>query len=64
MQLVLLTLLAFALLAAPAVAGQTLLVVGQSGVDKADALEAETGVKPAGAMWYDGVYDDTGPVLD
>jgi hypothetical protein len=39
-------------------AGRTLLVVGQSGVDKADAVQAETGVRPAGAMWYLGVYED------
>ena len=39
-------------------AGKTLLVIGQSGVDKADAVEASTGIKPAGAMWYLGVYED------
>jgi hypothetical protein len=43
-------------------AGKTLLVVGQSGVDKADAVEAATGVKPAGAMWYLGVYEDEAAV--
>jgi hypothetical protein len=53
------------LLAAPAhaavgdvPAGRTLFVVGQSGVDKADAFERATGAKPAGAMWYLGLYED------
>ena len=38
-------------------AGKTLVVVGQSGVDKADAFQAGTGTAPAGAMWYFGVYE-------
>jgi hypothetical protein len=38
--------------------GRTLVVIGQSGVDKADALTQSTGVKPAGAMWYLGLYED------
>jgi hypothetical protein len=54
------------LVPAPAVAdvpaGRTLLVVGQSGVDKADAVERATGVKPAGAMWYLGVYAEQAEV--
>ena len=48
---------------APAADARTLLVVGQSGVDKADAFEAGTGVKPAGAMWYLGVYEEQ-PAVD
>ena len=39
-------------------AGKTLVVVGQSGVDRADAFEAGTGAAPAGAMWYFGAYED------
>ncbi|HEX2103968.1 MAG TPA: hypothetical protein VHF51_09980, partial [Solirubrobacteraceae bacterium] len=66
MRLALLTVLLALLLAAPAAAGvpagRTLLVVGQSGVDKADAVEAATGVAPAGAMWYLGVYEDEAAV--
>jgi hypothetical protein len=38
-------------------AGKTLVVVGQSGVDKADAFEAGTQTAPAGAMWYFGLYE-------
>jgi hypothetical protein len=38
--------------------GKTLLFVGQSGVDKANAFERGTGVRPAGAMWYLGIYED------
>ncbi|MDQ3742419.1 MAG: hypothetical protein M3389_15925 [Actinomycetota bacterium] len=65
--------LALLALAAPAAAapkggdvpaGRTLLVIGQSGVDKADAVEAATGVKPAGAMWYLGAYEDAAAVED
>ena len=66
MRFALATLLALLCLAAPAAAdvpgGRTLLVVGQSGVDKADALEQDTGVRPAGAMWYLGVYEDDAAV--
>jgi hypothetical protein len=62
MRLALLSLLLLLALAAPAAAdvppGRSLLVVGQSGVDKADAVEQATGIKPAGAMWYVGVYED------
>jgi hypothetical protein len=43
-------------------AGKTLLVVGQSGVERADAFEAESGVEAAGAMWYLGVYEDSAAV--
>jgi hypothetical protein len=39
-------------------AGRTLVVIGQSGVDKADALGAATGTEPAGAMWYLGLYEE------
>ena len=38
-------------------AGRTLVVVGQSGVERADAFEAEAGTAPAGAMWYFGLYE-------
>ena len=66
MRIALLTLLATLVLAAPAAAdvpaGRSLLVVGQSGVDKADAVEQATGVKPAGAMWYLGLYEDAAAV--
>ncbi|HEX2086127.1 MAG TPA: hypothetical protein VHF89_10630 [Solirubrobacteraceae bacterium] len=66
MRLALLTLLLALALCGPALAdvpsGRTLLVVGQSGVDKADAVEAATGVRPAGAMWYLGVYEDDAAV--
>ncbi len=66
MRTALLALLTALLVAAPAAAdvpaGQTLLVIGQSGVDKADAVEEATGVKPAGAMWYLGVYEDDAAV--
>ena len=48
--------------AADASRGRTFLVVGQSGVDKADAVEAATGVSPAGAMWYLGVYEEPAAV--
>jgi hypothetical protein len=64
----LLCLLCALLLAAPAPAsadgraGGSMLVVGQSGVDKADAVEQATGVRPAGAMWYLGVYEDAAVV--
>ena len=45
--------------------GKTLVVIGQSGVDKADAVQRATGAKPAGAMWYLGLYeDDLQPQLD
>ena len=45
--------------------GRTLFVVGQSGVDKADAVQRATGARPAGAMWYLGLYeDDLAPYLD
>ena len=58
----LLALLVALLAATPASAdvpsGKTLLVIGQSGVERADAVEQSTGVKPAGAMWYLGVYED------
>jgi hypothetical protein len=68
MRATLATLLLVLLLAAPAAAdvpaGRSLLVVGQSGVDKADAVEQATGVKPAGAMWYVGVYEDDAAVDD
>ena len=60
------SLLLAVVLAAPASAdvpaGSSLLVVGQSGVDKADAVEQATGIKPAGAMWYVGVYEDDAAV--
>ena len=66
MRLALPLLLGVLVLAAPAGAdvpeGRSLLVVGQSGVDKADAVEQATGVKPAGAMWYVGVYEDDAAV--
>jgi hypothetical protein len=39
-------------------AGKTLVVVGQSGVERADAFEAGTGAAPAGAMWYFGAFED------
>ena len=62
----LLSLLCLLALAAPAAAdvpaGRSLLVVGQSGVDKADAVEQATGIKPAGAMWYVGVYEEDAEV--
>jgi hypothetical protein len=58
----LLTVALLLVLAAPAAAdvpaGRTLLVVGQSGVERADAVEQATGISPAGAMWYLGVYED------
>ncbi len=38
-------------------AGRTLVVVGQSGVERADAFEAGTNAAPAGAMWYFGLYE-------
>jgi hypothetical protein len=60
------TLLIALVLAAPAAAeapaGRTLLVIGQSGVDKADAVEQATGVSPAGAMWYLGAYEEPAAV--
>ena len=66
MRLALLPLVLVLLLAAPAAAdvpsGRSLLVVGQSGVDKADAVERATGVRPAGAMWYVGAYEDAAVV--
>ncbi|HEX8204930.1 MAG TPA: hypothetical protein VF587_02600 [Solirubrobacteraceae bacterium] len=66
MRPVVLALIAVLVLAAPAAAdvpaGRSLLVVGQSGVDKADAVERATGVRPAGAMWYAGVYEDEAAV--
>ena len=66
MRLALLCLLTTLVCAAPAAADpmaeRSLLVVGQSGVDKADAVEQATGVKPAGAMWYLGVYEDDASV--
>jgi len=73
MRCLLLVALSFTLLAPaaarPAVGdvkeGRTLVVIGQSGADKADAVERATGVKPAGAMWYLGLYeDDIQPHLD
>ena len=39
-------------------AGETLVVIGQSGIERADAFAAKTGVDPAGAMWYAGVYEE------
>jgi hypothetical protein len=66
MRATVLSLLVLLALAAPAAAdvpaGRSLLVVGQSGVDKADAVEQATGVRPAGAMWYVGVYEDDAAV--
>ncbi len=66
MRAALLSLLLVLALAAPAAAdvpaGRTLLVIGQSGVERADAFEQATGVKPAGAMWYLGVYEDDATV--
>ena len=38
-------------------AGRTLVVVGQSGVERADAFERGTNAAPAGAMWYFGLYE-------
>ena len=68
MRAALLCLLTLLALAAPAAAyvpaGKTLLVIGQSGVDKADAVEEATGVKPAGAMWYLGVYEEEAAVQE
>src|SRR5215212_5842284 len=66
MRLALLTLLVVLAVAAPAGArgigeipsGHTLVVVGQSGVQRADAFAAETGFRPAGAMWYLGLHED------
>lgn len=37
--------------------GKTLVVVGQSGVERADAFQAATATAPAGAMWYFGAYE-------
>ncbi|HEV2785787.1 MAG TPA: hypothetical protein VGV67_05330, partial [Solirubrobacteraceae bacterium] len=66
MRLALLSLLLALVLCAPAAAdvpaGRTMLVIGQSGIDKADAVEKATGVKPAGAMWYLGLYEDDAAV--
>jgi hypothetical protein len=39
-------------------AGKTVFVVGQSGVERADEFEAQSGIAPAGAMWYLGLYED------
>ncbi|HYH59935.1 MAG TPA: hypothetical protein VD790_12060 [Thermoleophilaceae bacterium] len=39
-------------------AGKTLVVIGQSGIERADAFAAETGTDPAGAMWYAGLYEE------
>src|SRR5919107_691949 len=66
MRIALLTLLLALAVAAPAAArgvgvipsGHTLVVVGQSGVERADAFAAETGFRPAGAMWYLGLHED------
>ena len=58
-----LCLVALLAIAAPAEAakriprGKTLVVVGQSGADKADAFAAGSGVEPAGAMWYFGPFE-------
>jgi hypothetical protein len=38
-------------------AGETLVVIGQSGVERADAFGEATGTLPAGAMWYLGLYE-------
>jgi hypothetical protein len=38
--------------------GRTLVVIGQSGVDKADVFGEATGTRPAGAMWYLGLYEE------
>jgi hypothetical protein len=42
--------------------GRTLVVIGQSGIERADAFAATTGTQPAGAMWYLGLYEDTAAV--
>ena len=43
--------------------GHTLVVVGQSGAERADAFEAGTGRAPAGAMWYLPIYEDPTAIL-
>jgi hypothetical protein len=45
--------------------GHTLVVIGQSGVERADELGRATGTEPAGAMWYLGLHegDAVEPVL-
>src|SRR5215212_9195563 len=66
MRVALVSLLLVLVVCAPAAAaadvppGHSLLVVGQSGIERADAVEEATGVQPAGAMWYLGVYEDPG----
>ena len=37
--------------------GKTLVVIGQSGAERADALGAGTATRPAGAMWYVNLFD-------
>ena len=46
--------------------GRTLVVIGQSGVERADAVADATGREPAGAMWYLGIHEGAAiqPVLD
>ena len=37
--------------------GRTVVVIGQSGVERADAVADATGAEPAGAMWYLGIHE-------
>lgn len=39
-------------------AGKTLVVIGQSGIERVDAFAAKTGTEPAGGMWYAGIYEE------
>jgi hypothetical protein len=52
--------------AEPTPPGKTLVVIGQSGVARADDLGQATHTQPAGAMWYLGLHegDKVQPVLD
>ena len=39
-------------------AGETLVVIGQSGIERVEAFAAKTGTQPAGGMWYAGIYEE------
>src|SRR5438067_2383872 len=45
-------------------AGHTKVFIGQTSISYADTFAAETGLQPAGGMWYTSAYQDSTTVMD
>src|SRR5436309_3104842 len=45
-------------------AGHTKVFIGQTSISYADTFAAETGLQPAGGMWYTSAYQDSTAVMD